>query len=70
MEKADGKKEVCYLVLLGLAVISCNMGHGAGSLGKQLAFEEWFENIHFNKVHWGTASETQEKDKKEIAYLK
>lgn len=69
-ERADGKKEVGYLVLLSLNVISCNMGHGSGSLGKQFAFEEWFENIHFNKVHRGTANETQEKDKKEIAYLK
>ncbi len=39
-EKAKGKKEARYLVLLSLTVISCNVGHGAGSLGKQFAFEE------------------------------
>lgn len=39
-EKADAKKVVGYLALLSLIVISCNTGHGSGSLGKQLSFEE------------------------------
>lgn len=69
-ETRQQKREVGYLLVLGLAVISCNMGNGCGSFSKQFAFEEWFENIHFNKVHWGTANKTQEKDKKKIAYLK
>lgn len=59
--------------MLNLTVISGSMGHRCGSLGKQFAFEELFENIYFNKVHWATANKTlkkKKKDKKEIAYQK
>lgn len=38
---------VSYPLLAALAVISCWL------LSNQTAcFEEWFENMHFNKVHW------------------
>lgn len=60
-ERADCNTEAYYLVMLNLTVISCSMGHGCGSLGKQFAFEEWFENIYFNKVHWALANKTLKK---------